>query len=80
MAGDAWIGLFNGAAFALLASPSLALAMQAQHLFKYARGYYNVLMGCAALFIGLLAIARGLAEADLIPHLVLSATYHIVLY
>lgn len=80
LAGDPWIGMFNGAAFALITSPALLLAMQAQHLLRHARQYYNVLMGACALLIGLLAIARGLAEIDLIPHLVLSSTYHIVLY
>lgn len=80
LAGDAWVGLFNGAAFALLTSPALALAMQAQHLLRYARHYYNTLMGVCGMFIGILAIGRGLAEAGIIPHLVLNETYHIVLF
>lgn len=78
--GVGWVGLLNGAAFALLTSPSLWVAMQAQGLFKGLRMYYNTVLGYCALLAGTLALLRGLAEENLIPHLVLSAQYHIVLY
>lgn len=84
LAGDLWVGMINGFAFALLTTPSLFLAMQAHTLFHRLKKYYQVIMGSAALLVGILAICRGLAEMEIIPHLVLNpdfaAQYHVVIY
>lgn len=80
LAGDAWVGLFNGFAFALLTSPSLFFSMQAHVLFRNAKHHYNKIIGVSGLIIGLLAICRGLADLEVIPHLILNAKYHIVVY
>lgn len=69
LSGDVWTGLGNGLAFALLTSPSLALAMHAHTLFRRLKPYYNSIMGVCALVVGTLAICRGLAELEIIPHL-----------
>lgn len=71
------VGLANGALFALLTSPSLILSMSA---FKLLKHNYHLLIGAATLVIGTLAICRGIAEFNLIPHLVLHDRLHIVLY
>ncbi len=82
--GDPLIGLLNGFALAFLTSPALILAMQAYHLFQNIGRYYQAIMGCSALIVGALALLRGLAELDLIPHLILNsqapAHYHLVIY
>ncbi len=74
-------GFANGFLFALLTSPSLVLSMSA---FKRVRGSYHILIGCATLLVGFLALFRGLAELGLITHLILnpnvSPQYHIVLF
>lgn len=78
--GDLWVGALNGFAFALLTSPSLFMAMQARRLFPLTHRYYNKIMAGCAFFVGLLALCRGFAEIGVIPHLVLSEAYHIVIY
>lgn len=79
-----FIGGLNGAVFALLTSPSLWFAMQAKALLKSLRRYYYPLLGFFSLIVGILAICRGLAEMQFMPHLVLNpnapAAMHIVLY
>lgn len=80
LSGDATIGLLNGALFALLTSPSLVLAMHAHQLLPKLRGQADRLIGVISLFVGLLAICRGLAEVGWIPHFILSAQYHLVLF
>jgi sulfite exporter TauE/SafE len=80
LSGDLFIGLFNGFAFAVLTSPSLFLAMKAHALLRQAKHYYQAVVGISALFVGLLAILRGLAEAGIISHWVLSSEYHIILF
>jgi len=80
LAGDAWIGMVNGLAFALITSPSLFVAMNAYRMLGRFRKHYNVLMGISALVIGLLALLRGFAELGIISHLVVSHAYHIVIY
>ncbi|MCC5831510.1 MAG: sulfite exporter TauE/SafE family protein [Chlamydiales bacterium] len=74
-------GLINGSLFALLTSPSLILSMSA---FKRVRDSYHIWVGCATLLVGLLSLFRGLADLDLIAHLILnpnaSPRYHIVLF
>ena len=80
LSGSPLTGLLNGFAFALLTSPSLFLAMQAHALLRQARHYYRTVVGISGLIVGSLAILRGMAEAGLISHWVLSSTYHIVIY
>lgn len=80
LSGDFLIGTINGLMFALITSPSLFLAMQAEKSLHLAKHYYNELVGLAALFAGGLALLRGLAEIGLIPHLILNSKFHIVLY
>jgi len=84
LAGDPFVGMLNGFAFALLTSPSLFFAMHAHALLRKFRGHYNILTGSVACMIGILALCRGLAEADIIPHFVVNPQsapyYHIVLY
>jgi len=69
LSASAATGLLNGFVFALLTSPSLFFAMRAHQLLKAAKDYYNLLMGTAALLIGVLSLCRGFAEIELIPHL-----------
>lgn len=82
--GDALVGLFNGLAFALLTSPSLVLAMHATTYLSRLRPHYNTLMGCAGLFVGFVALCRGMAELQFIPHLVFypiaNPQFHIALF
>ena len=82
LAGNAWVGLFNGLAFALLTSPSLWVAMHALHWIREAKAHYRQLIAWAAFFAGLMSICRGLADMEVIPHLVLieHAGYHIILF
>lgn len=78
--GDGLVGLANGAALALLTSPSLLAAMQMQPLIKRLKTYYHESLACCAVLIAGLAFCRGMAEVGMIPHLILSETYHIVIY
>lgn len=78
--GDGLVGFLNGAAFALLTSPSLLAAMQLHTLLHRLKRYYRVSLGCCALLVAGLALCRGMAEMEWIPHWVLSETYHIVIY
>ncbi|MDP1835520.1 MAG: sulfite exporter TauE/SafE family protein [Chlamydiales bacterium] len=84
MEGDPLIGLANGAALALLTSPALVLAMHASQLLGRFRHHYNTLLGVAGILVGILALCRGMAELQLIPHLILNPqsapAFHIVLY
>jgi sulfite exporter TauE/SafE len=84
LAGDAWIGLSNGFAFALLTTPSLVLAMHTLHLFKRFKQYDRPILGGCSILVGLLACCRGLAEMGWISHWVLntetSTSYHLVIF
>lgn len=84
LSGSAAIGLFNGFALALLTSPSLFFAMQMHSVFKKFKNQYNLILGLCSIFIGFLALCRGFAELELIPHLILNPNspphYHIVIY
>lgn len=84
LAGNAWIGLGNGFAFALLTTPSLVIAMHTLTLFKQFKQYDRVIIGGCSIFVGLLACCRGLAEMGWITHWVLnpedSALYHFVIF
>lgn len=84
LTGSLFAGLLNGFMFALLTSPSLFLAMHAHSLLKGVKKYYSMIIGYSALFIGLLAILRGLADLGVINHLILNpqtaSHYHIVIF
>jgi sulfite exporter TauE/SafE len=84
LAGDAWIGLGNGFAFALFTTPSLILAMHTLTLFKKFKQYDRKIMGGCSIFVGFLACCRGLAEMGWISHWVLnpeaSHPYHLVIF
>lgn len=84
LAGDAWIGLMNGFAFALLTTPSLVIAMHTLHFFKTLKKYYQTILGLSSILVGLLACCRGFAEMGIIPHWVLNpgspTHYHIVIF
>lgn len=84
LSGSAFIGFINGFVFSLLTSPSLFLAMHMRSLLKTMKQYYNIIMGCCAMIVGILACLRGFAEIDLINHFVLNphspVQYHIVIY
>lgn len=80
----ALVGFFNGLGFALITSPSLFFAMQAQAFFQTSKKFGNLILGGCALLIGILSLCRGFAEMEIIPHLVLNSKakmeYHIVIY
>lgn len=80
LAGDPFVGLLNGFAFALITSPSLWLAMHAGTYLTKLKRHANTLLGVCALLVGTLAICRGLADLSMIPHLTLSSRYHIILF
>jgi sulfite exporter TauE/SafE len=84
LVGNAWIGLGNGFAFALLTTPSLILAMHTLTVFKKLKQYDRAVLGVSSLFVGLLACCRGLAELGWISHWVLnpdaSTPYHLVVF
>ena len=84
LAGSLWVGFINGFAFALLTSPSLLIAMNAHTLMQKARRHYNTILGVCSIIIGVLALCRGFAEVDLMPHWILNPNspphYHIVIF
>lgn len=77
-------GFVNGFAFALLTSPSLFLAMKASGVLQHAKKYYNTIIGVCGLIVGILALCRGFAELEIIPHWILnpesSPEYHLVVF
>jgi|694.fasta_scaffold18232_6 sulfite exporter TauE/SafE len=82
--GEPTAGLLNGFAFAVLTSPSLFAAMHARRFFQKAARHYHILVGISALIIGILALCRGLAEIEIIPHLSLHSnffsSFHLVIF
>ena len=84
LSGDAYVGLFNGFALALLTTPSLAFAMQLHKLLKRFKRNYNKILGAASILIGVLSVCRGLAESGWISHRILNPEaaphYHIVIF
>lgn len=80
LSGDLGVGLLNGLAFALLTSPSLFISMSAYKLMGSWRQQANQSLHLLAILVGILAICRGLAEFEYIPHLVLSQKYHVVIF
>lgn len=77
---SASVGLINGFVFALLTTPSLWLAMHASHLLNEWKYLGNRLLGGFAVLVGVLAILRGMAEFEVIPHFIINESYHIALY
>jgi sulfite exporter TauE/SafE len=82
LSGSAVVGAINGAAFALLTSPSLWFSMHMQGWMGKWKGHYDTWMGAAAVIVGVISIARGLADLELIEHLSYHMTdaVHLVLY
>src|SRR5262249_24047554 len=84
LVGNAWVGLGNGFAFALLTTPSLILAMHTLALFRKLRPYDRAVLGGSGILIGLLACCRGLAEMGWISHWILNpeaaTPYHLVVF
>ncbi len=80
LSGNIWTGFLNGFVFALLTTPSLFAAMHAHQLFFRLKKHYNAIIGVFGLLIGILAICRGLADVEVIPHLILNHKYHVVIY
>jgi sulfite exporter TauE/SafE len=84
LAGNAWVGLGNGFAFALLTTPSLVLSMHTLTLFKKFKQYERPILGGCSIFVGFLACCRGLAEMGWISHWVLNPdapiSYHLVIF
>lgn len=84
LSGDAFIGMINGFAFALLTSPSLFIALQAHTFLNKAKKHYQTVMGLCALLVGTLALCRGFAEVGLIPHWILNPhsapEFHLVMF
>ena len=80
LAGIAWVGAVNGLAFALLTTPSLAVAMHLTHFLKRFQHLSNVIIGLTACFVGVLSSLRGFAELGIISHLTLSDKYSMVLW
>lgn len=84
LSGSGMVGLINGFAFSLLTTPSLLLALHAHKLLNAAKRYYAPALGWCSLFVGSLAICRGLAEISVIPHLILNPSnadhYQLVIF
>jgi len=84
LSGDLFTGMVNGFVFALLTTPSLWIAMHATLLFQRLKKHYNTFIGIGGIIIGGLAICRGLAQIEVIPHLVLNSESalqsHIVIF
>lgn len=77
---SASVGLINGFAFALLTTPALWLAMHASHVINKWKYLGNRMLGGFAVLVGVLAILRGMAEFEVIPHFIINESYHIALY
>lgn len=78
--GDSLIGSLHGFLFALLTSPSLFLAMQFHRFVPRMRRMAEYSTSILALIVALLAIARGVAELEWIPHAIFHDSYHFILY
>lgn len=68
---SAWLGLFNGAIFALFTTPALFFALRLSHVLQKKISYLLVAVQAG---IGTIAILRALSAFELIPHL--SFTFH----
>lgn len=70
-------GIINGFAFGILTTPSLYLAMYARSWVPKAKQWYQTIVICSALIIGVIAVLRGLADWGMINHL---SIHPLVLY
>lgn len=68
LSGSAAIGMLNGFAFGLLTTPSLYLAMRGSGILARIKRYYKPIVGGLSICIGIIALLRGLADMELIPH------------
>jgi sulfite exporter TauE/SafE len=82
LAGDPLTGLINGFAFSLLTSPALIGALFAHKILPQGNGYYQVAVAFSSVTTGIIAMLRGLAEMDYIPHLTLLSSdwVHLTIY
>lgn len=80
LSGSFWIGSLNGFLFALLTSPSLALAMKIKRLLPRSEKVAKAIAFTTSFAIGAISILRGLAEFGYIEHLTLSERFHIALF
>lgn len=84
LSGSFLIGMLNGFAFALLTTPSLVLAMHAHSWLKKAGRYTHLISSSTLLAVGAIAACRGLAELNVLPHIVFAwpfdPTIHLVLF
>lgn len=84
LSGSPIIGMINGAAFSILTTPSLAIAMHAHGFLHKFKHYYNSIIGGCAIVIGTFALLRGFAEVGYISHLTIdindAAGYHLIIY
>lgn len=77
---DAMLGALNALLFATLTTPSLWVAMHATQFFKQANRYYRPLMGICLMLISTLTLLRGLADLEIVPHLVINEQTHFIIY
>lgn len=77
LSGSALVGAINAAAFALLTSPSLWFSMHMQGWMGKWRAHYDTWMGFAALVVGAISIARGLADLEFVEHLSYQVNDHL---
>lgn len=80
LSGVVWVGAFNGLAFALLTSPSLALAMHLVAALRRFQAISNAAVGLSACLVGILATLRGFAEMGWISHMVVFESYPMVFW
>lgn len=74
------LGGINGGLFAILTTPSLFFAMKAGKWMASIKKYYKPLLSFYLFFVALTIGLRGLADLDVIDHLVILEHPHIVLY
>lgn len=77
VSGSALLGAINGLLFSLLTTPALFLSLQ---FFKKVKFVYPAATASILFFVATLFLLRGLADMDLIPHLILNSHYHIAIY
>lgn len=77
---SAFDGALNGFVFALATSPALWLALRTSGLIRRLGDRAHLATTALAAFVGTLALLRGFAELDLIPHLVINSKYHLVMF
>ena len=73
-------GSLNAFAFTLITTPSLLFAMKASSFLMRYKQHSRLIMRGLMAFVGSVSILRGLSQMEIIPHLTLSDTFHIVMY